>query len=115
MVSNDIHAMLYSVGVSQCYRGYDYFITAISMIMEDSRKLHNIQREVYRPIAQQNNTSVQNVEKDIRTIRNVIMRNGGADMLEEMTGCRFRHENMPYPKEIIEIFAKYCKRISEKP
>ena len=35
------------------------------------------------------------------------MRNGGAALLEEMTGNSCWKKRTPYPKEIIEIFAEY--------
>ena len=103
-------SLLYSVGIAGGYLGYRYFTDAVFIIMEHPEKLSSIRKEVYLAIAQKNNTSLINVERNIRYIRDIMLKNGGCELLEEMTRCKFRHRNRPYPREVIEIFAKYLKQ-----
>ncbi len=104
-----MYELLQTVGVSKSYQGYPYFVLAVEMVMEDESRLCNIRKDVYFPIAIRYKEDVQNIERDIRTIRDVIMRNGGEDFLTELSGGKFSHTKSPYPREIIEIFAEYLK------
>ena len=104
-MNNDIHEFLFSIGVSQSYTGYPYFISAVERIMEDRSRLSRIRRDIYLPLADQYNTSLSSVEKDIRTIRDVIIRNNGLKLLEKESGRRLYYSDPPFPKEVLEIFA----------
>ncbi len=102
--------ILYPAGISNRYRGYPYFLMAVELAAEDLSRLSNIQKEIYLPIALHFHTNPINVERDIRTIRDVIMRNGGPELLKELTGGCYRRSEQPYPTELIEIFARYYKK-----
>lgn len=103
----DIESALHSVGVFSHYRGYHYLLDAVHIAAEDPEKLQSVCKEIYLPVARKWKTSVENVEKDIRTVRNVMMKNGGMRLLSEAAGCPFWKDKAPYPKEIIGIFASY--------
>lgn len=98
---------MYSVGVLHHYCGYSYFEDAVFLVIEEPERLQSIQKEIYLPIASKYHTNVANVEKNIRTVRDVMMKNGGDEVLAELTGCEFWNNKKPYPKELIEIFAEY--------
>ena len=106
MIPN-LRAALHSVGVFGHYRGYEYLISAVSMAAEDPERLKNICKEIYLPVAIEWNTSLSNVEKNIRTVRDVMMRNGGEKLLTEVAGCTFWKDKKPYPKELIGSLANY--------
>lgn len=106
-MKRNIQEALRSVGVFGHYRGYHYFTMAVMMAAENPERLHALGKEIYLPIAEQCGTSVANVEKDIRTIRDVMMRNGGEELLAKAAGCAHWKDKSPYPKEIISIFAEY--------
>lgn len=106
----EVQAALRSVGVYAHYRGHHYFLRAVTLVAEEPERLQNVCKEIYLPIAMEWKTSPGNVEKDIRTIRDVMMRNGGDKLLAELTGRPFWRDKSPYPKEIIEIFAGYFKK-----
>ena len=93
---------LLRIGVFQCYAGYPYFVSAVEMAIENPWRLSNIRQEIYRPLAARYGVSLSCIEKDIRTIRDVIVRNNGLAILEKMTYYR----NPPFPKEVIQIFAE---------
>ena len=104
-MKQEIQRLLYKGGVFHSYRGYAYFEEAVIMSCEDQDRLLSVCKELYAPIAKKYNTTHSIVEKDLRTIRDVFMRNGGKKILNEM-GFDFFSEH-PYPRELIEIFASY--------
>ena len=105
-----LEEILYPVGISNRYRGYPYFLMAIHLASEDLSRLANIQKEIYVPIAFHYHVSHINVERDIRTIRDVIVRNGGAEFLKQISGGSYRYTGTLYPTELIELFTKYYLR-----
>ena len=109
-MKTNLESILRSTGVFHSYAGYGFFLEAISMAAEDPDCLKEIQKNLYLPIAERHQADVRNVINNIKTIRNVIMRNGGYPLLEELADCKFRQKNQPYPKEIIEIFADYVRK-----
>ncbi len=106
-MSKKIQAILHSVGVYRYYCGYSYFTDAVLMAAEDPERLQSILKEIYLPIALKYHTTISNVEKNIRTVRDVIMRHGGGELLTDLTGCPCWRTQMPYPKELISLFAEY--------
>ena len=103
----DLQTFLQSMGIFQHYCGYPQFILAVALAAENPDRLHNIRREIYIPVARLCHTEVANAEKNSRTVRDVMMRNGGAEFLAALTGSSFWKNKTPYPKELIETFAKY--------
>ena len=106
-MEKEIERLLYKAGVLRTYVGYKYFIKAILIVYENPTHLLSVGKEIYTPIAKEFATDPRSVEKDIRTIRDVFMRNNGRKVLKEM-GCDIWHEK-PYPRELIEIFAAYLR------
>lgn len=109
-MKKSLEALLRQAGVNKCYVGYSFFTEAVFMALEDPSRLTGIQKKIYLPISERHNVSMFQLEKDIRTIRDVVMRNGGYELLEELTGCHFPRNSLPYPKELIEIFAEYLRK-----
>lgn len=104
---NEMISILHSAGVGQHYRGYSYFIKAVEMAAENPDRLQNIRRDIYQPIATSFQTTFSNVEKNLRTVRDVFIKNGGDKLLSEIIGSPFWLHNKPYPRELIELFAIY--------
>lgn len=102
-----LQSTLQSVGVFRHYCGYSHIVLSVAIAAEDPDRLQNIRKEIYFPVSKLCHTKLANVEKNIRTIRDVIMRNDGAALLTEMTGSSCWEKRTPYPKEIIGIFAEY--------
>lgn len=109
MSDNKFQSILYSVGVFRHYCGYSYLMEAAQLAAENPERLHSIQKEIYFPVAKKFHTNVHNVEKDIRTVRDILMRNGGDKLLTEMTGFPRWSGKKPYPKELIGILAECMK------
>lgn len=106
-MEKEIERLLYRAGVLQTYVGYKYFIKAVLLVYESPTRLLNIGKEIYIPIAEEYNADPRSVEKDIRIVRDVFMRNNGRKVLKEI-GCDIWHEK-PYPRELFEIFAAYLR------
>ncbi len=106
-MNKEMITILHSAGVCQHYRGYSYFLQAVQMVAENPERLQNIRRDIYQPIAISSETTSVNVEKNIRTVRDVFIKNGGDKLLSEIIGSPFWLHNKPYPRELIELFAMY--------
>lgn len=102
-----IQAVLYSAGVFQHYYGYNYFQKAVLLAVENPERLQSIRKEIYFPIALEYNTTIVNVERDLRTVRDALIKNGGLDTLENLLGCPLWSGRKLCPKELISIFAAY--------
>lgn len=102
-----IQNILYSAGVFQHYYGYNYFQQAVLLAVENPERLQSIRKEVYLPIAQENHTTIANVERNLRTVRDALIKNGGLETLESLMGCPLWCGKKPYPKDLISIFAAY--------
>lgn len=102
-----IQILLNSAGVFSHYCGYRYFIRAVELAVQDPTRLQYIQKAIYVTVAYEYATTVTSVERDIRTIRDVMMRNGGHQLLVRMTGSPVWSDRTPYPKDLIAIFCEY--------
>ena len=108
-MKESLDSLLHQAGVSRCYIGYSFFAEAVSMAMEDPSLLTGIQKNIYLPIAKQHGISLFQLEKNIRTVRDVIMRNDGQELLKKLNGGGFCQKSQPYPKELSAIFANYLR------
>ena len=106
-MEKEIERLLYKAGVLRTYVGYNYFIKAVMLVYDNPTRLLNTCKEIYIPIAEEYDTEARSVEKNLRTVRDVFMRNNGRKVLNEI-GCDIWHEK-PYPRELIEIFAAYLR------
>lgn len=106
-MTKKIQTVLHSAGVYQHYYGYNYFQDAILLALEDPCRLQSIRKELYFPIAKKYHTSISNVERNLRTVRDALIKNGGLETLERLTGCPLPCKKMPYPKDLICIFVNY--------
>lgn len=102
-MKRNIKTLLHSMGVYQNYAGYRYFVAAVELAAVEPARLTHMRQEIYFPVAEKFNVSIMQVERDIRTIRDVVVRNGGIKLLEEISGEKFFLNEILYPREIIEI------------
>ena len=113
-MKQSIQILLNSAGVFSHYCGYHYFIRAVELAVQNPARLQYIQKEIYVTVASEYGTSVNRVERNIRTIRDVMLKNGGRQLLIGMTGCSAWAEKTPYPKDLIAIFCEYLTRAPDK-
>lgn len=67
-----IIAVLRALGLSQSYKGFNYLVLAIKLILEEPERLSYICKDLYLEIAFSYNTSVSCAERNIRTAKQVI-------------------------------------------
>lgn len=106
-MTKKIQTVLYSAGVFPHYYGYNYFQKAVLLAMEEPERLQSVRKEIYFPIAQEYHTTIPNVERDLRTVRDALIKNGGLETLERLIGCPLCYGKKPYPKELISMFVAY--------
>lgn len=106
-MKREIERLLYRAGVTPIYVGYDYFVEAVMMVYESNDRRISTCKGIYIPIAEKYGTDYRSVERNLRTVRDVFVKNNGKAIIQELgyNLCRER----PYPREIIEIFAFYLK------
>ena len=104
-----IQLLLHTTGVFSYYYGYQYFIRAVELAAQDPEKLQSIRKEIYITIAFEFKTSITGVERDLRTVRDIMMRNGGGQLLARMTGNPAWSCKPPYPRDLIAIFSQYLR------
>lgn len=109
-MKREIERLLYQARVTPIYVGYHYFTSAVMLVYENQGKHLSTCKGIYIPIAEQYGADPRSVERDLRTVRDVFMRNNGKLVLEEM-GYEVWRER-PYPRELFEIFAAYLRNFS---
>lgn len=109
-MEREIERLLYRAGVLRTYIGYNYFIEAVRLVSADPTRHLRTCKEIYVPIAQEHNTDPRTVERNLRTIRDVFIKNNGKEILHNM-GYDIWTER-PHVRELIEIFAAYFRNFS---
>ena len=109
-LARELEDILRPFGLCHRDRGYAGFIDAILMAVENPQRLSCVSKEIYAPIAEKYGVNPINVERNIRTIRDVIMKNAGARFLEKRRGCRRWYTCHPYPGELLEVISSYLRR-----
>ena len=105
-----IQFLLHTAGVFSYYYGYDYFIRSVELAVQNPERLQSIRKEIYIIVASEFKTNITSVERNIRTIRDVMMKNGGEELLVQMTGSHTWVHKVPYPRDLIAIFSEYLHR-----
>ena len=83
-------ALLYSLGVTECYKGFYYIISAMDLCFVQPQRLLLITKLIYPDVAHRYGVSWSSVERDIRTVGQVIWRRGRT-RLEELAGAALSH------------------------
>ena len=87
--------------------GYQYFFCAILLAADDPTRLQNVQKDIYITIAEKHHVSCANVERNIRTIRDVLMRHRNSELFSLLGVQTLWSQSLPYPRECIAVFASY--------
>ena len=106
-MKKEIERLLCKAGVLRTYVGYNYFIKAVCLVSADPTRHLSTCKEIYIPIAQEYGADPRTVERNLRTVRNVFMKNNGKEILHNM-GFDIWNER-PCVRELIEIFAAYLR------
>lgn len=106
-MEKEIEKTLYRAGVLRRYVGFNYFVDAVNLMIQNPEDSVLTCKEIYITIAQKHKTNPQTVERNLRTIRDVFMKNNGKAILQDMGYTLWRER--PHVRELIEMFATYYK------
>ena len=109
-MKREIERLLFRAGVTPIYVGYDYFTEAVMIVYENPSKHLRTCKEIYIPIAEKFHADYRTVERNLRTIRDVFIRNKGKEILQDM-GYEIWCDR-PGVRELIEIFVIYLRDLS---
>jgi len=103
-------SVLHQLGIGKSYKGYDYILCGIRLISQDESLLHCITKVLYIDIAKEHHTSGTCVEKNMRTIIEVIWRNTqeNQQLILNIFGTRYA-STKPSNKEFLELLYEYVK------
>lgn len=103
-----IEATLRSLGLNNSYKGFRYLIYAIQLVWEDYDFLTYVCKGLYAEIAIHYHTTVANVERNIRTVKEVIWNNGDKETLRAVFGSLY-YMKVPTNAQFIDALAFYIK------
>ena len=106
-MEREIERLLYKAGVLRTYVGYNYFVEAVRLVSENPARHLSTCKEIYVPIAQEYGADPRTVERNLRTVRDVFMKNNGKEILHDMGYDIWLDK--PCVRELIEIFAAYLR------
>lgn len=101
--------ILRKFGVGKRYSGYDYIVHAIGLMCFDERFFTCVTKVLYITIAKNFNTSNTCVEKNIRSVINIIWDNpNNKDLIEKYFGLIYTYTK-PSNKEFLGLLYEYVK------
>lgn len=99
-----LEKILWGFGLSKNYAGYQLMVDSVLIYIQikDKDVSTKIRKEVYFDVAKKYHLSIQNVERNLRTLRNKMMER--PEKLNAVLG--YIPLKPPYPKDIIASLAK---------
>ena len=102
--AEDIQKVLFGLGITRRYIGYRYAEEALLLLREDENRIYSVTKCLYPGIARKYSTSVNAVERDIRTLSLVAWRSR-RKILEKMAGHPL--EQRPTSSHFLDILYSY--------
>lgn len=86
-IKNKATKMLYDLGITTKYLGYDYIRELVVHIIEDKRMLRSFNKKLYPKLAMKYNTQVNNIERNIRNAITIAsQRSKNKTLFDEISG-----------------------------
>lgn len=76
--------IFHELGISPHYLGYGYLKEALLLTYQDQSYVRHIMNKLYPTIAKRFNTTLNSVERNLRTIREKAFINGNQDFLQKL-------------------------------
>ncbi len=108
MKSEEIKHLIHSLGINATYRGYRYLCYAVELAMKDEDYLLCISKWLYPEIAAKYETTVNGVERNIRTVITVCWERGNRKLLDHISA--YPLTSKPSTGEFIDILITYLKQ-----
>lgn len=102
-----IEKMLLQMGVNKSYVGFNYTVQAVELVLTDENKISLISKWLYPDIAKINSTSIECVERNIRTIVNTIWYKGNRELLQACSMTELTEK--PNNTQFISILCTHIK------
>lgn len=109
---NYIETVIRLLGLNSSYKGFNFLIYAINLVLEDPEVLTYICKGLYLEIALRYDTTITCVERNIRTAKEVIWMNGNKSLLKDIFGNKYGQE-IPNNAVFIDMLVHYIKRHAE--
>lgn len=97
--------LLRNLGVNNAYKGFRYTVYGVCRVIQDPELLTYITKGIYVEIAIHHNTTVECVERDIRTIIKTIWEHGDKALLIMVFGKELNRK--PRNSAFIDALAHY--------
>ncbi len=104
----EIYSLLNRLGVTANYRGFYYCVDAVSLALEDSKRLSLVTKCLYPEVAKQNDTAPHCVERDIRTVARLGWKRNRELMMQLANGTLTEE---PTVSQFLAILVAYCKQL----
>ena len=105
-----IKSILHQFGIGKSYKGYDYIVYAIHMILRDESLLQCVTKTLYIDIAKANHTSSDCVERDIRKVIEIIWKHNQENRLLIISIFGLRYSSVkPSNKAFLHLLYEYVK------
>ena len=108
-----IISILDSLGANKSYRGYDYVVYGMQLMLEDEECVTCITKSLYIDIAKYYHTTWNCVEKNIRTLVKDIWNSGNRDLFRIIFRKSVR-EKKPTNKEFFKYIYEYISEMDRK-
>lgn len=105
-----IEKTLRLLGLNNSYKGYNFLIYGIKLVIENPKLLTYICKGLYAEIAIYNNTTINCVERNIRTVKEVIWSSASQEILSDIFGDLY-HQGIPSNAVFIDMLAYYIKKL----
>ena len=105
----EILKILHDLGVPSNIKGYKYLIEGIELLY-DNQNIYSFTKNIYPIIALKYNTSINNVERNIRNAIDIGWLRANWDLMEEIFGYSIDQDRAkPTNKEYIAAIVDYLK------
>ena len=105
----EIRNVITQLGAGNSYRGYEFAVYGIGLALENPERLTFISKGLYIDIAAHFHTSWKCVERDLRTLIDVIWRTDNQKLLFQI--CGYRRIKKPKNKMFFELMYQFFMKI----
>ncbi len=112
MKPTELDCLLQSLGITPHYLGYCYLKEAVLMAAEDPDRIRHIRRQIYLPIAIRHQVSLESVEKNLRTVRDVVLKHYDPEAFARLLGFQRQDFETLYPRELIFYLSQAYSSLS---
>ncbi len=108
-----IEVTLRKLGLTKSYKGFNYLLHAITLVLEDPDILTYICKGLYIEIAIRHGTTITCVERNIRTAKEVIWSSSNTGLLKSIFGDKY-DSKVPNNAIFIDMLAYYIKSLQNQ-